>query len=458
MVIKFSRIKEIIFSSKIIIFGFFFCILFWIVEAALHTSFFEIEDNFIQHLFTTTFHELWMRSITSFFLILFSVVIYIDQRHRKKLSAKIEEKNKFIHIIFDGIQDGISILDLDLNIIQVNHWMEKMYEFSKPLLGQKCFKVYQKRNSPCPWCPCVKTIKTSEMHTEVVPYPSEHDVRGWIYVSAFPLFDENNNVSSVIEYIQDITELKKVEKKYKDAFSRAEFYKDLFAHDINNILQNILSSSELCKYYSNKINSEEKSRELLETIENQVKRGTTLVSNVRKLSKIEETEIKTQQTNVNKVLKKVIDSLKNSYPSKKMDIKIEAQGNKQYVLANELLFDVFENILNNAVKYNENLMVEIIIKKSETHKNGENYLKIEFIDNGMGIEDVRKELIFKRAYMEGKSVSGMGLGLSLVKRIIDSYNGYIWVEDRVIGDYKKGSNFVILIPDEEPIFMIQEII
>ena len=41
----------------------------------------------------------------------------------------------------------------------------------------------------------------------------------------------------------------------------------------------------------------------------------------------------------------------------------------------------------------------------------------------------------------------MGLGLALVKKIIDNYNGKIWVEDRVKGDHSKGSNFVLLIPE-----------
>ena len=40
----------------------------------------------------------------------------------------------------------------------------------------------------------------------------------------------------------------------------------------------------------------------------------------------------------------------------------------------------------------------------------------------------------------------MGLGLSLVRKIIDTYNGEIWVEDRIEGDYKQGTNFVVLIP------------
>ena len=43
--------------------------------------------------------------------------------------------------------------------------------------------------------------------------------------------------------------------------------------------------------------------------------------------------------------------------------------------------------------------------------------------------------------------SGMGLGLSLVKKIIENYHRVIWVEHRIKGDYTKGSNFVILIPE-----------
>ncbi|GAJ02278.1 unnamed protein product, partial [marine sediment metagenome] len=77
------------------------------------------------------------------------------------------------------------------------------------------------------------------------------------------------------------------------------------------------------------------------------------------------------------------------------------------------------------------------------------HLKMEFIDNGVGIEDFRKKSVFDRGYKSDKNVSGMGLGLSLVKTIIDSYHGDIWVEDNVEGDFTKGSNFILIIPEIE---------
>lgn len=69
------------------------------------------------------------------------------------------------------------------------------------------------------------------------------------------------------------------------------------------------------------------------------------------------------------------------------------------------------------------------------------------MDNGIGIFDENKESIFQKGYKRDKKVRGMGIGLSLVKKIIKSYNGKIWVENRIKDDYEQGSNFVILIPE-----------
>ena len=71
---------------------------------------------------------------------------------------------------------------------------------------------------------------------------------------------------------------------------------------------------------------------------------------------------------------------------------------------------------------------------------------MEFKDNAVGISNSRKISIFERGTIKSQKSKGMGLGLSLVKKIIDIYQGDIWVEDRVKGDYKQGSNFVVLIP------------
>ena len=134
-------------------------------------------------------------------------------------------------------------------------------------------------------------------------------------------------------------------------------------------------------------------------------------------------------------------------------------NNEVEVLGNEFLCRAFENILINALKHNINSTKEIVINISKIQKDNNGYVKLEFVDNGIGIEDSQKELIFEMgkgwdpitdispSYRKKKNVGGIGLGLSLVKKIIESTNGYIWVEDRIKGDYSQGSNFIILIPE-----------
>ncbi len=237
------------------------------------------------------------------------------------------------------------------------------------------------------------------------------------------------------------------EKKFRMAYDRANFFKDLFAHDINNILQTIQSSMELLLLYLKNTEINEDINEVTSIIKEQIFRGAKLVSNVRKLSEIEETDIFLESIEACEVLKNVIQYITNSYQKGKIITQINPHDKKFHIKADELLYDVFENILINAVKHNNNPIVEILIKISKEEKNGISRVKLEFIDNGIGIPDKMKDMVFQRAFKKDKSVSGMGLGLSLVKKIIEKYNGEIWVEDKIQGDYSKGSNFIILIPE-----------
>ena len=191
----------------------------------------------------------------------------------------------------------------------------------------------------------------------------------------------------------------------------------------------------------------EKVKENMSIIKDQVKRGSKLVSNIRKLSKLEEEKISIKKVESCTILKKSISYVKNAYQDRDITIQVESVAKELYIKANELLGDLFENILINAIKYHESPIVEILIKISREKKEEINYLKMEFIDKGIGIEDSRKKFVFQRGYNDGETVHGMGLGLSLVQKIIDNYEGKIWVEDRVYGDYTKGSNFIILIPE-----------
>ena len=189
----------------------------------------------------------------------------------------------------------------------------------------------------------------------------------------------------------------------------------------------------------------EKIPELMDIIKEQIIRGSKLVSNIRNLSKISDSGIDLESIEAIQVLNDAIKFIQVSFPNININIQIESKFKKVFIQANEYLLDVFENILFNAVKYNDKPIIEIQIRISKNKEMGRNCLKIQFLDNGIGIPDNRKERILSNVSEGKKRVKGMGIGLYTVNKIIKNYKGKIWVEDRIKGDPTLGSNFIILI-------------
>ncbi len=243
--------------------------------------------------------------------------------------------------------------------------------------------------------------------------------------------------------------LRESEKRYEEAYNRATFYKDLFTHDISNIIQNIsMSFYMLDNARKNQENIDsEKDESFYNIINSQLIRGKNLISNITKLANIDKEELELKPTHINEYISNAINFVRESIPLKQIKVKVESIEKQIYANANELLAEVFENLLINAVKYNDNAVPEITIKVSRVKLNDVNHVKLEFKDNGIGIQDFKKEKIFLEGYKHIKGGKGMGIGLSLITKIIKTYKGEIWIEDRIKGDHTKGSNFIVLIPE-----------
>jgi DNA-binding NtrC family response regulator/PAS domain-containing protein len=131
---------------------------------------------------------------------------------RKRAEQALRADGRFLQSVFDAIQDGVTVVDCEFNIVRVNSWIEKIFSVQGPLVGRKCYQAYQISDTPCPWCPSSRAIDTGEAHSEVVRLPPAKGSR-WIELSAFPLRNTDGNVTGVIEHIKDISERKRAEEE-----------------------------------------------------------------------------------------------------------------------------------------------------------------------------------------------------------------------------------------------------
>jgi len=378
-----------------------------------------------------------------------------DTIERLNAEKALKESQELLRATFEATADGILAVDSNDVITHLNERFIYMWRIPNEIIDKKDFNnllnyILDQLNEPDKFLLKLRNLeKSSKDGYDMIFFKD-----GRIFEQySCPLIQDEEGIGRVWSF-KDITEhqhaeqeLRKSENRYREAYERAELFKDVFTHDINNIFHNIKSSAELISILKEKSESLDNLDEFFHIIDNQIDRGVKLINNVRKLSKLDESEISLKRVEIYKVLDEAIQFAHKSAQNKKLDIEINKVNNKLFAEANEFLLDVFENILHNAIKYNYNESVKIYIEITKIVNNSKNFIKIEFKDNGMGIIDEKKELIFQKGHSKDNNVRGMGIGLSLVKKIIESYNSKIWVENRVRNDYTKGSNFVVEIPE-----------
>lgn len=260
------------------------------------------------------------------------------------------------------------------------------------------------------------------------------------YVSnrfAFTTRDDGTPVQFVIA--TDITERMMAYEATKEAHARAELFNDLMAHDLNNIHQGIMSSLELILMSGNL------PQHLVTQVDvalEQVKRGSEIIANVRKFSRVVEEPLKLSKFDIDPVLLSAEVMVSSAFPEKSVNVNPSFQKGDFKVFADEFLVDAFFNILHNAVKHDQSNDVTIEVKARIAE--GSNSVDILFEDYGPGIRDSKKATLFSRIKEDGDV--GAGIGLTLVQRIVRRYGGDVGVEDRVKGDYSKGACFIVRLP------------
>ncbi|MDD5778539.1 MAG: PAS domain-containing protein [Candidatus Thermoplasmatota archaeon] len=127
-----------------------------------------------------------------------------------KYPGELERDASLLRDVFESVQDGISVLDTDFTILQVNPVMEEWYADTMPLVGKKCYRAYHHRDRPCQNCPTVRCLKSGHTERGVFPGLPGSSI-SWVELFSYPIKNEDGEVTGVVEFVRDITERKKAE-------------------------------------------------------------------------------------------------------------------------------------------------------------------------------------------------------------------------------------------------------
>jgi len=221
----------------------------------------------------------------------------------------------------------------------------------------------------------------------------------------------------------------------------AEFYTDLLSHDIKNFNQAIIGYLDLLKP---RLSSPEDSV-LVDRIIEQEMSMSRRAHNVRTMSRVTFGELKMARNDLGAALLECIGNIGQYFPSKTVNVSHGIRTGAYFVTADELLRELFVNILTNAVKYDSRETVEVDISVQSSFDDKRAYWRVSIADHGKGVPDELKESIFSR-FSDAPKKKGSGLGLHIVSTLVKRYKGTVWVEDRVQGDHSQGAVFIVNLP------------
>lgn len=131
--------------------------------------------------------------------------------NKAKSDREIYEGKQLLNDIFSSVQENISVMDRDFNILMVNSTVETEFASQQPLIGKKCYNVYQNRNNLCQPCHSEKALKSGVPQFGVSEVMTD---RGMSYkdIYAYPMMRAGEDAPiGVIEFVRDVTEKKQIE-------------------------------------------------------------------------------------------------------------------------------------------------------------------------------------------------------------------------------------------------------
>jgi len=237
-------------------------------------------------------------------------------------------------------------------------------------------------------------------------------------------------LSSFEAAVQQRKEVLKTQDRLADANEEANLYLDIITHDINNLNTGALALTELLLMKTAESDKGYALR-LIACIDQSIE----IIGNVSTIRRMHEHKEAIRSIALDDVIKNEIRHFSST--------RISFAGTDAIVMADTLISQIFTNLIGNSVKF-AGTEAEIAIEVRDAGT----LVEVVVADNGPGIPDDMKPLIFDR-FRKGRSTkTGKGLGLFIARMLVERYGGKIWARDRVPGQPDKGAAIHLTIKKE----------
>ncbi|WP_282351082.1 sensor histidine kinase [Haloferax volcanii] len=311
--------------------------------------------------------------------------------------------------------DGVFVLDADKRIVHVNTRGAALLERFGAAVGDPVTAV-----SP-------DLDLTTEQNDSIETTREGGEA---VYLSArSQRLERGDQTVGWVIVLRDVTELHRQKQTILSQNEKLTLLNQIVRHDIRNDMAVILGNAQLVEESVD----DEALRERLDTIIRNGEHATELTVNVRNLMA---TMLDDEETNRPTTLAGPLWAEASAVRDGTADasVSLPDEPSTVTVVADDMLGTVFRNLLTNAVRHNDTDRAEIDVSVEVRDDDA----LVRIADNGPGIPDDRKEVVFGRGE-KGLESPGTGLGLYLVDTIVSGYGGDVWVED----NEPRGAVFVV---------------
>ncbi|TSA13698.1 MAG: PAS domain S-box protein [Deltaproteobacteria bacterium] len=364
-----------------------------------------------------------------------------DITERSRAEDELRESEEKYATLVENSLTGIYI-DQDGKIVFANHRFAEIYWYPREdLIGIENWRLVHPEDRPL-----LNQIRLKRLAGEEAPL--EYEARGLtkdgdtIWINRRNTRIEYKGRPAILGNTVDITEQKQAEEQLRKINEELKNFIHMVSHDLKTPIISIQGfAARLLKNYQEKLG--DKGRNYLERIKSSACRMEMLISDLLALSKIGRVASTFEDVSALEIVKEVISNLQ--YRIKENGIEVVLPPGLPVIYADQArLYQVFENLLVNAIKYMGNTKNPRIDIGCEDR---ENFHRFYIRDNGSGIAPQYHRKIFEMFYRlkETRAEDGTGLGLAIVDRIARNHGGKVWVES----EKGKGAVFYFNLPKKK---------